>query len=92
VRSGFRTDPLLLEILRNRFKAVAEAMAAATLRTAYTVFVKEKADDLARLRACLRKRSMAPSREEARDLLAGLCRDLGLEPRPALIGVGGGER
>ena len=38
------TDPVMLEVLRNRFKAVAEEMAAATLRTAYTVFVKETHD------------------------------------------------
>jgi N-methylhydantoinase B len=44
VSPGLRTDPVLLEILRNRFKAVAEEMAATTLRTAYTVFVKETHD------------------------------------------------
>jgi N-methylhydantoinase B len=50
-----RTDGVMLEILRNRFKAVAEEMAAATLRTAFTVFVKETHD----FGACL----VAPSGE-----------------------------
>jgi len=44
VSSSLRTDPVLVEILRNRFKAIAEEMAAVTLRTAYTVFVKETHD------------------------------------------------
>jgi N-methylhydantoinase B len=39
-----RTDPILLEILRNRLKAIAEEMAAVTLRTGFTVFVKETSD------------------------------------------------
>src|SRR5436309_7471259 len=39
-----RTDPVLLEILRNRFKAIAEEMASVTLRTGFTVFVKETSD------------------------------------------------
>jgi N-methylhydantoinase B len=39
-----RTDPVLLEILRNRLKAIAEEMAAVTLRTGFTVFVKETSD------------------------------------------------
>jgi N-methylhydantoinase B len=38
------TDPVLLEILRNRFKAVVEEMATVTLRTGFTVFVKETSD------------------------------------------------
>jgi N-methylhydantoinase B len=42
--SALRTDPVLLEVLRNRFKAVAEEMAATTLHTAFTVFVKETQD------------------------------------------------
>ncbi|MEA2524877.1 MAG: N-methylhydantoinase [Thermomicrobiales bacterium] len=39
-----RTDPVLLEIFRNRFKAAAEEMASVTLRTGFTVFVKETSD------------------------------------------------
>jgi len=39
-----KTDPVLLEILRNRLKAIAEEMAAVTLRTGFTVFVKETSD------------------------------------------------
>ena len=34
----------MLEVLCSRFKAIAEEMAAATLRTAFTVFVKETHD------------------------------------------------
>jgi N-methylhydantoinase B len=37
-------DPVLLEILRTRFQAIAEEMATVTLRTAHTVFVKETGD------------------------------------------------
>jgi N-methylhydantoinase B len=39
-----KTDPILLEVLRNRLKSIAEEMAAVTLRTAFTVFVKETQD------------------------------------------------
>ena len=39
-----KTNPVLLEILRNRLKAIAEEMAAVTLRTGFTVFVKETSD------------------------------------------------
>jgi N-methylhydantoinase B len=39
-----QTDPVLLEILRNRLKAIVEEMAAVTLRTGFTVFVKETSD------------------------------------------------
>lgn len=39
-----RTDPIKLEILRNRFKAIVEEMASVTLRTGFTVFVKETSD------------------------------------------------
>ena len=39
-----RTDPVQLEILRNRFKAIVEEMASVTLRTGFTVFVKETSD------------------------------------------------
>ena len=52
-----RTDPVLLEILRNRFKAIAEEMASVTLRTGFTPFVKETSD----FGACLRV-SRPPSR------------------------------
>lgn len=48
-------DPVLLEILRNRFKAIVEEMASVTLRTGFTVFVKETSD----FGACL----VAPSGE-----------------------------
>jgi N-methylhydantoinase B len=37
-------DPVLLEILRNRFQAAAEEMASVVLRTGHTVFVKETGD------------------------------------------------
>lgn len=50
-----QTDSVLLEILRNRLKAIAEEMAAVTLRTGFTVFVKETSD----FGACL----VAPSGE-----------------------------
>ena len=35
---------ILLEVLRNRLKAISEEMAAVTLRTGFTVFVKETSD------------------------------------------------
>lgn len=38
------TDKILLEVLRVRMKSIAEEMAAATLRTGFTVFVKETSD------------------------------------------------
>jgi N-methylhydantoinase B len=37
-------DPVFVEILRNRFQAIANEMATIILRTGYTVFVKETAD------------------------------------------------
>jgi N-methylhydantoinase B len=36
-----RTAPILLEIFRNRFKAIAEEMGSIMLHTGFTVFVKE---------------------------------------------------
>ncbi len=42
--SAPKTDPVQLEILRNRFKAIVEEMASVTLRTGFTVFVKETSD------------------------------------------------
>jgi N-methylhydantoinase B len=39
-----KTDPVLLSILQSRLKAITEEMAAAMLRTAHTVFVKETHD------------------------------------------------
>jgi N-methylhydantoinase B len=39
-----KTDPVLLEIFRTRFKAIAEEMASVTLRTGFTIFVKETSD------------------------------------------------
>jgi N-methylhydantoinase B len=38
------TDTVMLEVLRTRLKAIAEEMAAVTLRTGFTVFVKETSD------------------------------------------------
>ena len=37
-------DPVLLEILKNRFQAAAEEMASVVLHTGHTVFVKETGD------------------------------------------------
>jgi N-methylhydantoinase B len=37
-------DRVFIEILRNRFQAIANEMASTILRTGYTVFVKETAD------------------------------------------------
>jgi len=37
-------DKVLLEILRNRFQAIADEMASVAYRTAHTVFVKETQD------------------------------------------------
>jgi N-methylhydantoinase B len=39
-----QTDQVMLEILRTRMKSIAEEMAAVTLRTGFTVFVKETSD------------------------------------------------
>jgi N-methylhydantoinase B len=39
-----KTDPVLLSVLQSRMKAITEEMAAAMLRTAHTVFVKETQD------------------------------------------------
>jgi N-methylhydantoinase B len=38
------TNPVLLEVLRNRFQAIVEEMASLVLRAGHTVFVKETAD------------------------------------------------
>lgn len=43
-RTAPRTDPIQLEIFRQRFKAIAEEMASVILRTGFTVFVKETSD------------------------------------------------
>lgn len=37
-------DPVLVEILKNRFQAAAEEMSSIVLRTGHTVFVKESGD------------------------------------------------
>ncbi|KAA0971981.1 hydantoinase B/oxoprolinase family protein [Aureimonas fodinaquatilis] len=50
-----KTNPVQLEIFRNRFQAIVEEMASVTLRTGFTVFVKETSD----FGACL----VAPSGE-----------------------------
>lgn len=50
-----KTSPVRLEIFRNRFQAIVEEMASVTLRTGFTVFVKETSD----FGACL----LAPSGE-----------------------------
>ncbi|MFC3059973.1 hydantoinase B/oxoprolinase family protein [Paenirhodobacter populi] len=39
-----KTSPVQLEIFRNRFQAIVEEMASVTLRTSFTVFVKETSD------------------------------------------------
>jgi len=39
-----KTSPVLLSVLQSRMKAITEEMAAAMLRTAHTVFVKETQD------------------------------------------------
>lgn len=52
---NIRTSPVQLEIFRNRFQAIVEEMASVTLRTGFTVFVKETSD----FGACL----VAPSGE-----------------------------
>lgn len=39
-----KTSAVQLEILRNRFQAIVEEMATVTLRTGFTVFVKETSD------------------------------------------------
>jgi N-methylhydantoinase B len=39
-----KTSPVQLEIFRNRFQAIVEEMASVTLRTGFTVFVKETSD------------------------------------------------
>ncbi|HKV44672.1 MAG TPA: hydantoinase B/oxoprolinase family protein [bacterium] len=39
-----QTDPVFLEIFKNRIQAIAEEMANVVLRTGFTVFVKETAD------------------------------------------------
>jgi N-methylhydantoinase B len=69
--AAIRTDPIMLEVLCNRFKAVAEEMAAATLRTAFTVFVKETHD----FGACLvspRGEVFAAPTDTAVSIMAGL--------------------
>jgi N-methylhydantoinase B len=38
------TNPVMLEVLRNRFQAIAEEMASLVLRAGHTVFVKETSD------------------------------------------------
>lgn len=66
-----KTDPVLLEILRNRFHAVVEEMATVTLRTSFTVFVKETSD----FGACLvapHGELMAAPTETSVSLMVGL--------------------
>jgi N-methylhydantoinase B len=66
-----KTDPILLEILRTRLKAIAEEMAAVTLRTGFTVFVKETSDFGACLVAPNGEVMSAPT-ETAVSLMVGL--------------------
>jgi len=42
--TGFKTDPVQLEILAQRFRSIAEEMAYALKRTGYTAFVNETGD------------------------------------------------
>jgi N-methylhydantoinase B len=66
-----RTDPVMLEILRSRMKSIAEEMAAVTLRTGFTVFVKETGD----FGACLvapNGEVMAAPTDTAVSLMVGL--------------------
>jgi N-methylhydantoinase B len=44
-----KTDPIVLEILSNRFRAIADEMADTIHRTAFSVFVKETGDYVAGL-------------------------------------------
>ncbi len=39
-----RTDPVLLEIIKNKFQSVTEEMGRALMRTGHTIFVNETAD------------------------------------------------
>jgi N-methylhydantoinase B len=64
-------DPVLLEILRNRFKAIVEEMASVTLRTGFTVFVKETSDFGACLVALSGEVLAAPT-ETSVSLMVGL--------------------
>jgi N-methylhydantoinase B len=66
-----KTDQVMLEILRTRMKAIAEEMAAVTLRTGFTVFVKETSD----FGACLvapNGEVMAAPTDTAVSLMVGL--------------------
>jgi N-methylhydantoinase B len=66
-----RTDQVMLEILRSRMKSIAEEMAAVTLRTGFTVFVKETGD----FGACLvapNGEVMAAPTDTAVSLMVGL--------------------
>jgi N-methylhydantoinase B len=66
-----RTDQVMLEILRSRMKSIAEEMAAVTLRTGFTVFVKETSD----FGACLvapNGEVMAAPTDTAVSLMVGL--------------------
>lgn len=66
-----RTDRVMLEILRTRLKSIAEEMAAVTLRTGFTVFVKETSD----FGACLvapNGEVMAAPTDTAVSLMVGL--------------------
>jgi len=65
------TDRVMLEILRTRMKSIAEEMAAVTLRTGFTVFVKETSD----FGACLvapNGEVMAAPTDTAVSLMVGL--------------------
>jgi len=66
-----QTDQVMLEILRSRMKSIAEEMAAVTLRTGFTVFVKETSD----FGACLvapNGEVMAAPTDTAVSLMVGL--------------------
>ncbi|WP_370223827.1 hydantoinase B/oxoprolinase family protein [Pararhodobacter marinus] len=69
--SPIRTSPVQLEIFRNRFQAIVEEMASVTLRTGFTVFVKETGDFGACLVAPTGEVLAAPT-EAAVSLMVGL--------------------
>lgn len=84
--AALRTDPVLLDVLPKRLKAVAEEKAAATLQTAFTVFVKRPL-----LRARLSERDEDALARCALSELPGLLDELtsalGLRPELAATGA-----
>ena len=73
----FTTDRITLEVLKNHFTAIAEAMGHTVERTAYSTFVKESADFVTALATCNGEVFAYP-----RDL--GVSSFLGLDLSPVL--------